>query len=132
MLLRLAANRILGEAASRRNLSPRLAPRLLSLFAGITHVRDVGLQRSDDNSIWEWAKAHNYVIITADADFAVMSQRLGWPPKVIHIEQCDFPFRVIEDLLRRSAVRISEFDKGNVGLLAVRLPGNPTRSHQLE
>jgi hypothetical protein len=41
---------------------------------------------------------------------------------VIHIEECDFPFRVIEDLLRRSAVRISEFDKdSNVGLLALRL-----------
>jgi hypothetical protein len=30
---------------------------------------------------------------------------------VIHIEECDFPLRIIEDLLRRSAVRISEFQK---------------------
>ena len=51
-----------------------------------------------------------------------MSRRLGWPPKVIYIEQCDFPFEVIENLLRRSAVRISEFDKDNgVGVLALRL-----------
>ena len=41
----------------------------------------------------------------------------------IHIEQCDFPFRVIEDLLRRSGVRISEFDKDNkAGLLALQVP----------
>ncbi len=44
-------------------------------------------------------------------------------PKVIHIEQCDFPFRVIEDLLRRSAVRITDFDKNaEEGVLSLRLP----------
>jgi len=74
-------------------------------------------------SIWEWAKENDYTVVTADSDFVAMTQRLGWPPKVIHIEQCDFPFRVIEDLIRRSAVRISEFDKSsNVGLLVLRLP----------
>ena len=100
------------------NLSPRLIPKLLSLFAGLTHVRDVGLKQADDQIIWEWAKANVYTIITADADFVALSQRLGWPPKVIQIEHCDFPFRVIEDLLRRSAVRISEFDKDSeAGLL---------------
>jgi predicted nuclease of predicted toxin-antitoxin system len=105
------------------NLSPRLVTRLLSLFAGLTHVRDVGLRQADDKSIWDWAKANNYAVITTDADFVGLSQRLGWPPKVIHIEECDFPFRVIEDLLRRNAVRISEFAKDNtVGLLVLRLP----------
>jgi hypothetical protein len=42
--------------------------------------------------------------------------------KVIHIEQCGFPFRVIENLLRRNAVRISEFERDpRVGLLVVQL-----------
>lgn len=110
------------------NLSPRLIPKLLSLFAGLTHVRAVGLKQADDQIIWEWAKANTYTIITADADFVALSQRLGWPPKVIQIEHCDFPFRVIEDLLRRSAVRISEFDKDSeAGLLVLRLPENVTR-----
>lgn len=105
------------------NLSPRLIPRLLSLFGVLTHIRDIGLQRADDKIIWEWAKGNGYTVITTDADFVVMSQRLGWPPKVIHIEQCDFPLRVIEDILRRNAVRISELDKDNeVGVLGLRLP----------
>jgi hypothetical protein len=38
-------------------------------------------------------------------------ERFGWPPKVIHLEGCDFPFRIIEELLRQNAVRISEFEK---------------------
>jgi predicted nuclease of predicted toxin-antitoxin system len=105
------------------NLSPRLIPRLLSLFASLMHVRDVGLKQADDQSIWDWAKANNYTVVTTDADFIALSKRLGWPPRVIHIEHCDFPFRVIEDLLRRSAVRVSNFH-GNkqTGVLVLRLP----------
>lgn len=105
------------------NLSPRLVARLLSLFSGLKHVRDVGLREVDDRAIWDWAEAHAYSVVTTDFDFVAMSQRLGWPPKVIHIEKCDFPFRVIEDLLRRSAVLITEFDKDEAaGVLTLRVP----------
>ena len=104
------------------NLSPRLVSRLFSLFTGLTHVRDVGLRQADDKVVWDWAKASGYTIVTTDSDFVAMSQRLGWPPKVIHIEQCDFPFRVIEDLLRRSAVRITEFARDDTsGVLPLRV-----------
>lgn len=105
------------------NLSPRLIPRLLELYGEIAHVRDVGLRQADDRSIWTWAKTNEYAVITTDSDFVAMSQRFGFPPRVIHIEQCDFPFRVIEDLLRRSAVRITEFEKDHTtGVLALRVP----------
>jgi predicted nuclease of predicted toxin-antitoxin system len=104
------------------NLSPRLVPKLLSLFASLIHVRDVGLKQADDHEIWNWARANEYTIMTADADFVALSLRLGWPPKVIQIERCDFPFSVIEELLRWSSVRISEFDKDvSSGLLVLRL-----------
>lgn len=46
-----------------------------------------------DLSIWEWAEKNAYTVVTADSDFVSMTQKLGWPPKVIHIEQSDFPFR---------------------------------------
>jgi predicted nuclease of predicted toxin-antitoxin system len=106
------------------NLSPRLAPRLLSLFSALTHVRDVGLRQADDRAIWDWATANDHLIVTSDSDFVEMSRRLGWPPKIIHIETCDFPFRVIEDMLRRSAVRISAFEKdATAGVFVIRRPG---------
>ena len=103
------------------NLSPRLVSRLAELFGEITHVRNVGLKQAEDRSIWDWAKLHGYTVITADADFIALSQELAFPPKVVHLEQCDFPYRVIEDLLRRNAVRIAEFDKDEtIGVLALR------------
>jgi len=102
------------------NLSPRLVQRLSSLFPGLIHVRDAGLSQASDETIWDWARRNGYTVLTTDADFVALSQRLGWPPKVIHLEQCDFPFRVIEKLLRQYAVRISEFDKdAGAGLLSV-------------
>lgn len=105
------------------NLSPRLVPRLVSLFSGLKHVREVGLKESDDKT-----SGNNYSVITTDFDFVGMSRRLGSPPKVIHIERCDFPFIVIEELLRRSAVLISEFDKDEAaGLLTVRVPSSGER-----
>ena len=107
------------------NLSPRLLQRLSSLFPGMIHVRDIGLKQASDGVIWEWATRTGHTIITTDADFAALSRRLGWPPKVIHLEECDFPLRIIEELLRQNAVRISEFEKDpDAALLGLRFPSD--------
>ncbi|MGA2600778.1 MAG: DUF5615 family PIN-like protein [Bryobacteraceae bacterium] len=72
------------------NLSPRLVNRLDLLFPGLTHVRDVGLKQADDQQIWDWARDNDFAIVTTGADFVALAQRHGWPPKVVHIEQCGF------------------------------------------
>jgi predicted nuclease of predicted toxin-antitoxin system len=74
------------------NLSSRLVDRLASLFPGLMHMRNVGLKQASDEQIWQRAKDKGYTIVTADVDFVGLSRRLGWPPKVAHIEQCDVPF----------------------------------------
>ncbi len=103
------------------NISPRLIQRLISLFPGMAHVRDVGLKEASDPRIWEWAKQNSFTVLTADADFVALSRRLGCPPNVIHLERCDSPFRKIEELIRRNAIRISEFEKdAGAALLIIR------------
>ena len=105
------------------NLSPRLVQRLASLFPGLIHVRDVGLKTATDGEIWDWARANDCTIVTTDADFVALSQRLGWPPKLIRMERCDFPFSVIEELLRRNAIRISEFERDSrTGFMSIPPP----------
>jgi predicted nuclease of predicted toxin-antitoxin system len=49
--------------------------------------------------------------VSADAGFVELARRCGPPPKVIHLQRCDFPLRVIENLLRRHAIRIAEFEQ---------------------
>jgi predicted nuclease of predicted toxin-antitoxin system len=60
--------------------------------------------------------------VTADSDFISLAGKRGCPPKVVYLERCDFPLRVIEYCLRSNAIRIAEFqaDSG-AGLLAIRL-----------
>ena len=59
------------------NLSPRLVERLKSLYSGITHVRDVGLNQASDHLIWKWALDNGCTVVTADSDFVGLSERLG-------------------------------------------------------
>jgi predicted nuclease of predicted toxin-antitoxin system len=84
-------------------------------------VRDVGLKQDADLEIWDWVGKNNYTLMTADADFVALLSRRGPPPKRIHLERCDFPADVIEELLRQNAIRISEFEREpNAGLLILR------------
>jgi len=65
-----------------QNLSPRLVAPLAELFPGTTHVRDAGLERASDRSVWEYARLHHYCILSKDADFHQLSFLYGAPPKV--------------------------------------------------
>jgi predicted nuclease of predicted toxin-antitoxin system len=104
------------------NLSPRLIGRLASLFSGLKHVRDIGLKQASDEAIWDWARINEYTVVTTDADFVALCNERGSPPKIIHLEECDFPLRIIEELLRANAVRISEFERDPAGgVLTIRL-----------
>ena len=101
------------------NLSSRLTARLGTLFPGIIHVRDVGLSQAPDQQIWEWARENGYTLVSADADFVLLAERKGPKPKLIHLERYDFPFRVVEEMLRRNAIRISEFERAPADYLLI-------------
>ena len=60
-------------------------PKLADDFACSAHVREVGLQRADDESVWSYAKREGLVIVSKDADFHQRSLLFGHPPKVIWV-----------------------------------------------
>ena len=65
------------------NLSRRIVPFLQASYPGSTQVVMVGLERTDDRAIWEYARRNDYIIVTRDADFEELSTLLGQPPQVI-------------------------------------------------
>jgi predicted nuclease of predicted toxin-antitoxin system len=69
------------------NLSPRLTHRLADLYPGAIHVVDVGLERSDDVAIWQYAGLHGLIIVTKDVDFTELSLIRTGSPKVIWIRR---------------------------------------------
>lgn len=68
------------------NLSRRLLPFLQHDYPGSTQVALVGLESATDQSVWEYAKANGYVIVTRDADFEELTLVWGQPPQVIWIK----------------------------------------------
>jgi predicted nuclease of predicted toxin-antitoxin system len=90
-------------------LAASLVARLSDLFPESAHVEDVNLAASDDNRIWEYAKAHGYTIVTKDRDFENLAIVRGLPPGVIRLNAGNCSTNEIETLLRRNAVRIGDF-----------------------
>jgi predicted nuclease of predicted toxin-antitoxin system len=91
------------------NLSRKLVSRLAELYAGSAHVGDFNLLQQSDRKIWEVAQREKFIIVSTDADFYELATVLGPPPKVIWLRRWRHPTQDAEWVLRREAVRITEF-----------------------
>ena len=94
-----------------QNLSRKLSDRLQGLFPGSLHMHDVLVRRTPDESIWFYARHNDFVVVTKDADFRELSERLGHPPKVILIRTGNSPNEVVEALLRDHYGEILAFEQ---------------------
>lgn len=83
------------------NLLRRLLGILGDTFPGSAHVSEAGLERASDESIWEYANTHGFVIVSKDSDFHQQSLLYGYPPKVIWIRRGNCPSDEIAELLLR-------------------------------
>jgi len=105
-----------------QNLSPKLIRRLADVLPGLESVYDHGLIAASDPVIFDWARKSEFsALVSADRDFIDMAERVGPPPKVIRIERCDFPSKIIEQLIRREAIRIHEFLASERAVLLLKL-----------
>lgn len=68
------------------NLSRRLVPFLQTNYPGSSQVALLGLEKESDQHIWNYAKGHNFIIVSRDSDFHEMSLLRGAPPKVIWLK----------------------------------------------
>ena len=101
------------------NLSFKLCRQLNDLFPGSNQVRLLGLERADDRTIWDHAKANDFVLVTLDADFVEMAGLVGPPPKVIRLRCGNQATGVIEALLREHASIIVDFESDSSACLEI-------------
>jgi predicted nuclease of predicted toxin-antitoxin system len=105
------------------NLSRKLPVRLAELYPGSRHVAEADLLQTADTAIWRYAGLNGFVIVTTDSDFFDFAANLGPPPKVIWLRRWDHPTRDAEALLRREAVRITQFANDfELGILVLDKP----------
>jgi predicted nuclease of predicted toxin-antitoxin system len=103
-----------------QNLSPHLVSQLAALYPGSTHVSMVGLSRALDSEIWEYAREHDHIIVTKDADFSELGLLQGFPPKVVWIRRGNCSTAEMEELLRESSQAIGSLsDDPNTGILTL-------------
>jgi len=97
-----------------QNLSPRLLRTLEAVYPGSSHVRVVGLRDADDAVVWEFAREHDFIIVSKDSDFHQRSFVFGFPPKVIWIRRGNCPTRDIEKVFAEHQSSILEFCEDDV------------------
>ncbi|WP_176722404.1 DUF5615 family PIN-like protein [Candidatus Thiosymbion oneisti] len=103
------------------HLSYRLAVRLADIFPDSKHVKDSNLQTKDDLRIWEFAKEHEFVIVTKDSDFIDITNVRGYPPYLIWIRSGNVRVSDIEGRIRKNAIRIlNSFENQIVGVIQIR------------
>jgi predicted nuclease of predicted toxin-antitoxin system len=101
------------------NLSFRLCERLEGLFPGSAQVRPLGLGKADDRTIWDYAAAHGFTVVSLDVDFAEKAALIGPPPKVIWLRCGNQPTEIIEKLLRNHFAVIEAFELDDAACLEI-------------
>jgi predicted nuclease of predicted toxin-antitoxin system len=72
-------------------------------------LRNSACSKAPIAKFWEFAKAGNFVIVSTDADFYALATTIGPPPKVVRLRRWTHPTRDAERVLRREAIRMTEF-----------------------
>ena len=91
------------------NLSRHLVARLADQFSGTAHVTAVGLDHATDRAVWEYARSHDYVIVSKDSDFNDLAFMHGPPPKVIWVRVGNASTSIIEAVLVDAVHTIAAF-----------------------
>lgn len=92
-----------------QNLSRRIVVRIEAFYPGSRHLQHFGLDRADDEVIWQLAVREGFAIVTKDADFHFRSLTRGHPPKLIYLCVGNCPTRTIVDLLLNNVGLIQTF-----------------------
>jgi predicted nuclease of predicted toxin-antitoxin system len=96
-----------------QNLSRRLLPALEATFPGSKQVQLLGMQADDDSTIWAYAKAEGFAIVTKDSDFVEMSAVRGMPPKIIWLNLGNVSNTVVRNKLMEYQFAILSFLDSN-------------------
>jgi predicted nuclease of predicted toxin-antitoxin system len=102
------------------NLGPSLVRRLANVFPDSQHVHDLGLGRADDSTISTFARDHDYIVVTKDADFRALRLTIGHKAsRVVLIGSGNGSTSDIERILRLRAEAIRTVAADDTGILDI-------------
>ena len=92
-----------------QNISFRIVGLIESALSIVKHIKQLGLVDASDDDIWQYAKTHDYTIITFDSDFIDFAILNGSPPKIIWLRFGNASNLKIANKLISNAGIINEF-----------------------
>jgi predicted nuclease of predicted toxin-antitoxin system len=102
------------------NLSRRLVPALQSRFPGSSQVALLGLERSTDAQLCEYAAQHDFVICSKDDDFQRLVAARSYRPRLIQLALGNVGNDAVLSALLAAADRLQQaFDDPATGVVVV-------------
>lgn len=86
---------------------------------GFTHLGDLNPCMKDEN-LWEYAKIHEMVILTKDADFSIKAFSDESAPKVIYFDLGNFTLRELHEYFKKYWSHLCSLLETNSFILARR------------
>lgn len=93
-----------------QNLSFKLVAELAREFPGSVHVRDLGMARAADPTVWAHAAANEFAIVSKDVDFQQRALLMGHPPKVVWVRLGNCTTADVAALLRKHHATLLAFE----------------------
>jgi len=92
-----------------QNLSRHLVGGVRDVFPDSVHVTGVDLDRATDREIWDFARDHDYLIVSKDSDFRQLAFLHGPPPKVLWLRVGNASTATILQVILDHVEAIEEF-----------------------
>ncbi len=102
------------------NLSRRLVAALQTRFPGSSQVSLLGLERSTDTQLCDYAAEHDFVICSKDDDFHRLVSARGYRPRLIHLALGNASNDAVLAALMAAADRLrAAFDDPATGVVVI-------------
>lgn len=103
-----------------QNISFRILKKLSEVFPGSSHVKIEGLINASDLEIWEYAKHHQFVVVSQDSDFNDLFLLKGFPPKILWFQTGNIRTNELVSILEKRQNDILDFGNNDeLGCLGI-------------
>ncbi|MEM1001270.1 MAG: DUF5615 family PIN-like protein [Bacteroidota bacterium] len=92
-----------------QNISPKILKKLPDDFSECEQVRFVGLEDASDLEIFDYAKTHDFTIVTFDSDFVDLNAIRGTPPKIIYLNTGNLTTNSVSELILNHLLTIQYY-----------------------
>jgi len=103
------------------NISYRIVKKLKLTNSECIHNSRTPLNHAcSDHKIWDYAKSHDYIIVTFDEDFKDLINLYSFPPKVILLRMGNSGTTFLTSTIQNKMPEINSFAKSDIhGLLEI-------------